>query len=405
MLVLASLTGQEIWLMDRVYLSIIYPSSLLLSAYQSVTYRLFSPDTRLHQSHPTPVSCHIVHWLETAPSDTQRASDMKGQTRRTPGYLLSKLTDLTSACWQSVLYHDFYILLNFFLVSTKYPTTTFPPRDYSSYPDETVSYSKIYPQLRARVNSNARYSYVGVLTFLGSIPNLNSQLTLWAFDFLYKIVNWIMTYYHIGPPCVLVATQTACYSKAITARKEVITVIPRNWFDGNHTCESLTRLMNSTRPEQKLEWPLRLNNQSRQNDRTVSLWALTEGIMQALPYSPMPLKVAWGGKLRVFLDTPKWSIPQCDDETGLQSHSFSKRYPQRTSGALMPAIPNPQCFPERQPPRNRRVLMQAVPCHQSFPERQPQRKPRAWMQPFQYYCYYASDPPRMQPIFAIQVSS
>ena len=38
----------------------------------------------------------------------------------------------------------------------------------------------------------------------------------------------------------------------------------------------------------------------------------------------MPLKVAWGGKLRIFLDTSTWSIRQCDGETGIQSHSFSE---------------------------------------------------------------------------------
>ena len=38
----------------------------------------------------------------------------------------------------------------------------------------------------------------------------------------------------------------------------------------------------------------------------------------------MPLKVAWGGKLRIFLDTSTWSVRQCDDETGIQSHSFSE---------------------------------------------------------------------------------
>ena len=38
----------------------------------------------------------------------------------------------------------------------------------------------------------------------------------------------------------------------------------------------------------------------------------------------MPLKVAWGGKLRIFLDTQTWSIPQCDDETGIHPHSFSE---------------------------------------------------------------------------------
>ena len=38
----------------------------------------------------------------------------------------------------------------------------------------------------------------------------------------------------------------------------------------------------------------------------------------------MPLRVAWGGNLRIFLVTPTWSIAQCDDETRMQSHSFSE---------------------------------------------------------------------------------
>ena len=38
----------------------------------------------------------------------------------------------------------------------------------------------------------------------------------------------------------------------------------------------------------------------------------------------MPLNVAWGGVLRISLDTPTWSISQCDDETRIQSHSFSE---------------------------------------------------------------------------------
>ena len=38
----------------------------------------------------------------------------------------------------------------------------------------------------------------------------------------------------------------------------------------------------------------------------------------------MPLKGAWVGKLRIFLDTPSWSIAQCDNETQMQSLSFPK---------------------------------------------------------------------------------
>ena len=60
----------------------------------------------------------MVYRLETALSDTQRASDVKGQPRQTPGNLLSKLTDLTTTCWQSVLYHNFHIDLHFYLKST-----------------------------------------------------------------------------------------------------------------------------------------------------------------------------------------------------------------------------------------------------------------------------------------------